>query len=134
MKVVPQAADDPAAGPFSRLFLDKKFTGDLDGVSKGQMVGAGTAVEGSAAYVAIEVVKASWTAITARSSSTQRHDAEWRGEHAGNGRSRFGNRRPRWPQRKDDHHHRRQTGDPTISNTLWTGRRNRTSRLLVVDW
>ena len=56
VKVVPQAADDPAAGPFSRLFLDKKFTGDLDGVSKGQMMGAGTAVEGSAAYVAFEVV------------------------------------------------------------------------------
>jgi hypothetical protein len=56
VKVVPQAADDPAAGPFSRLFLDKKFTGDLDGVSKGQMMGAGTAVEGSAAYVAFEMV------------------------------------------------------------------------------
>jgi Protein of unknown function (DUF3224) len=55
VKVVPQAPDDPAGGPFSRLFLDKQFHGDLDGVSKGQMLGAGTAVEGSAGYVALEL-------------------------------------------------------------------------------
>jgi len=56
VKVMPQAADNPAGGPFSRLFLDKQFHGDLDGTSKGQMLGAGTAVEGSAAYVALELV------------------------------------------------------------------------------
>jgi Protein of unknown function (DUF3224) len=56
VKVIPQAADDPAGGPFSRLFLDKQFHGDLDGASKGQMLGAGTAVEGSAGYVALELV------------------------------------------------------------------------------
>lgn len=56
VKIIPQPADDAAAGPFSRLFLDKQFRGDLDGTSKGQMLGAGTAVEGSAAYVALEVV------------------------------------------------------------------------------
>ena len=56
VKVIPQAADDPAGGPFSRLFLDKQFHGDLDGSSKGQMLAAGTAVEGSAAYVALESV------------------------------------------------------------------------------
>jgi hypothetical protein len=56
VKVIPQAADDPAGGPFSRLFLDKQFAGDLDGNSKGQMLAAGTAVEGSAAYVALEIV------------------------------------------------------------------------------
>jgi uncharacterized protein DUF3224 len=56
VKVVPQPADDPAAGPFSRLFLDKQFKGDLDATSKGQMMSAGTAVEGSAAYVAFELV------------------------------------------------------------------------------
>ena len=54
VKVIPQAADDPAGGPFARLFLDKHFHGDLDGPSKGQMVAAGTAVEGSAGYVALE--------------------------------------------------------------------------------
>jgi hypothetical protein len=56
VKVIPQAADDPAGGPFSRLFLDKQFHGDLEATSKGQMMGAGTAVEGSAAYVALELV------------------------------------------------------------------------------
>jgi Protein of unknown function (DUF3224) len=56
VKVIPQPADDAAAGPFSRLFIDKQFHGDLDGASKGQMLGAGTAVEGSAGYVALELV------------------------------------------------------------------------------
>lgn len=55
VKVIPQAPDDPAGGPFSRLFLDKQFHGDLDGTSKGQMLAAGTAVEGSAGYVALEL-------------------------------------------------------------------------------
>jgi hypothetical protein len=56
VKVIPQAPDDAAGGPFSRLFLDKQFHGDLDGSSKGQMLAAGTAVEGSGAYVAMELV------------------------------------------------------------------------------
>ena len=56
VKVHPQAADDSAGGPFSRLFLDKQFHGDLEASSKGQMLGAGTAVEGSAGYVALELV------------------------------------------------------------------------------
>ena len=56
VKVIPQPADDAAGGPFGRLFLDKKFHGDLDATSKGQMMGAGTAVEGSAGYVALELV------------------------------------------------------------------------------
>ena len=56
VKVIPQAADDPAGGPFSRLFLDKQFQGDLEAKSKGQMMAAATAVEGSAAYVALELV------------------------------------------------------------------------------
>jgi Protein of unknown function (DUF3224) len=56
VKMVPQPADDAAGGPFSRLFLDKTFHGDLDATSKGQMMGAFTAVEGSAGYVALELV------------------------------------------------------------------------------
>jgi hypothetical protein len=56
VKMVPQPADDAAGGPFGRLFIDKKFHGDLDATSKGQMLGAFTAVEGSAGYVALEVV------------------------------------------------------------------------------
>jgi hypothetical protein len=56
VKVIPQTADDSAGGPFSRLLLDKQFHGDLEATSKGQMLGAETAVAGSAAYVALERV------------------------------------------------------------------------------
>jgi hypothetical protein len=59
VKLSPQAADDAAAGPFSRLFLAKQFHGDLEGTSKGQMLGANTPVEGSGAYVALELVTGS---------------------------------------------------------------------------
>lgn len=57
VKVTPQAADDPAGGPFGRLFLDKQFHGDLEGQSNGQMLAWGTgAAESSGAYVALERV------------------------------------------------------------------------------
>lgn len=56
VKVTPQPQDDSAGGPFSRLFLDKQFNGDLNATSKGQMLAAGTAIEGSGAYVAFELV------------------------------------------------------------------------------
>ena len=55
VRVIPQPADD-GGGPFSRLFLDKQFHGDLAGTSKGHMLGAETAVQGSAGYVALELV------------------------------------------------------------------------------
>lgn len=54
VKLVPQAADgDPRV---SRLSLDKQFQGDLEGISKGEMLTAGTSVKGSAGYVALELV------------------------------------------------------------------------------
>jgi hypothetical protein len=57
VKVVPQPADDAAGGPFSRLFLDKQFHGDLEAASRGQMLGTQSAeVQGSGAYVALELV------------------------------------------------------------------------------
>lgn len=56
VKVIPQAPDDTTGGPFGRLFLDKQFHGDLEGVSRGQMLGAMSAVEGSGGYVALEQV------------------------------------------------------------------------------
>ena len=51
--VTPQPADDSAVG---RMSLDKQFSGDLVGTSKGIMLAMGTAVEGSAGYVAMEQV------------------------------------------------------------------------------
>ena len=56
VKVTPQSSDpgsDPAIG---RMLLDKKFHGDLEATSRGQMLAAGTGIEGSAGYVAIEKV------------------------------------------------------------------------------
>jgi|SRR5919109_294718 hypothetical protein len=48
----PYNKDDKAIGRFS---LDKQFHGDLEGTSKGEMVGFGTGAPGtSAGYVAIE--------------------------------------------------------------------------------
>lgn len=40
----------------SRMSIDKTFQGDLQAVSKGEMLGAMTTVKGSAGYVAIEQV------------------------------------------------------------------------------
>ena len=57
VKVVPLPADEGTdTGGFGRLSIDKTLSGDLAGTSKGQMVGAFTAVEGSAGYVALERV------------------------------------------------------------------------------
>jgi hypothetical protein len=41
----------------SRMSMDKQFSGDLEGTSKGQMLAAMTDTSGSAGYVAIERVK-----------------------------------------------------------------------------
>jgi hypothetical protein len=53
VKVTPQddKSDDPLLG---RMTLDKQYHGDLEGVSKGQMLTGMTNVKGSAGYVAIE--------------------------------------------------------------------------------
>jgi hypothetical protein len=54
VKVLPLPADSSDTGGFARMSLEKALTGDLTGTSRGQMVAAGTAVEGSGAYVALE--------------------------------------------------------------------------------
>jgi hypothetical protein len=56
VKMTPQPQDDGAGGGFDRLFGDKQFHGELEAVGKGQMLAARTAVEGSGAYVALELV------------------------------------------------------------------------------
>jgi Protein of unknown function (DUF3224) len=55
VKLTPQPASD-ADADLGRLTIDKQFHGDLEGSSRGVMVAAGTAVTGSAVYVAIETV------------------------------------------------------------------------------
>lgn len=58
VKLIPQVYDDPTENPIlGRLLIDKQFFGDLEGISKGEMLSAMTTVEGSAGYVAIEQVK-----------------------------------------------------------------------------
>jgi uncharacterized protein DUF3224 len=59
VKVAPQAPEDGAVPSLGRFTLDKQFHGDLDATSRGQMLTAGTGVEGSAGYVAMEVVSGS---------------------------------------------------------------------------
>src|SRR4051794_14920003 len=55
VKLTPQADGDAGAG-LARMLLDKRFQGDLEATSQGQMLSAGTAVQGSAGYVALERV------------------------------------------------------------------------------
>jgi hypothetical protein len=56
-KTIPLAPDDATAGiAISRYALDKQFHGDLEAVSKGEMLGSGDPSKGAAGYVAIEQV------------------------------------------------------------------------------
>jgi hypothetical protein len=54
VKMTPQTSD--AGATVGRFSLDKQFHGDLEGTSKGEMLAIGTAVNGSAGYVAMEQV------------------------------------------------------------------------------
>lgn len=57
VKLAPQTtAHDAAGAVLGRMSIDKEFHGDLDAISQGEMLAAGTAVEGSAGYVAVEKV------------------------------------------------------------------------------
>ena len=56
VKLSPQATDDKGDPLLGRMSLDKQFHGDLEAISKGEMLSAGTNVKGSAGYVAIERV------------------------------------------------------------------------------
>ncbi len=50
------ASDGMGGSTLGRLSIDKRFHGDLEATSTGEMLSASTAVEGSAGYVAIERV------------------------------------------------------------------------------
>jgi hypothetical protein len=57
VKITPQPPEENVGDPsISRMSIDKQFHGDLEATSKGQMLAAGTEVQGSAGYVAIEKV------------------------------------------------------------------------------
>jgi hypothetical protein len=56
VKLVPQPSDDKSEGsPMGRMTIDKVFSGDLEGTSKGEMLTAmSPAVKDSGVYVAVE--------------------------------------------------------------------------------
>jgi hypothetical protein len=58
VKMSPQPTDEAVeGGPWGRMSLDKRFHGDLEAVSQGEMLAVSSAsVKGSAGYVAMERV------------------------------------------------------------------------------
>lgn len=57
VKTIPQPPEDAGGGAaIGRLLLDKRFHGELEAKSAGTMLGARTPVQGSAGYVAQELV------------------------------------------------------------------------------
>lgn len=55
--ITPQPPDGTSDGAaVGRMSMSKQFQGDLEASSQGQMLAVGTAVEGSAGYVAMEQV------------------------------------------------------------------------------
>lgn len=59
VQLTPQADDHTAGTSLGRMLIDKQFHGDLEAISKGQMLAAGTPTPGSAGYVALEQVSGS---------------------------------------------------------------------------
>jgi Protein of unknown function (DUF3224) len=58
VKLAPQPFEGEEAGStLARMTIDKRYHGDLEATGTGQMLTAGTAVKGSAAYVAVEIVR-----------------------------------------------------------------------------
>ena len=82
VRLTPQPPQgDPADATHGRMTIDKAFEGDLAGTSKGEMLAAGTAVKGSAGYVAIEKVSGTLggragTFILQHSGTMNRGDAQ----------------------------------------------------------
>jgi len=57
VKMTPEAADSEGEGSaLGRMAISKTYHGDLEATARGTMLTAGTSVEGSAAYVAVERV------------------------------------------------------------------------------
>jgi hypothetical protein len=56
VKLTPRPAENLSAAGLMAMTIDKQFRGDLEATSQGEMLSAGTAVKGSAGYVALEKV------------------------------------------------------------------------------
>ena len=66
VKVVPQKPDTQIAraANLGRLTIDKRFHGDLEGISKGEMLATQSETPGSAGYVALERVTGKLKGLT----------------------------------------------------------------------
>ena len=56
VKLVPQSSSDDSGTAIGRMTIDKQFHGDLAATSKGQMLAHRSGIDGSAGYVAMEIV------------------------------------------------------------------------------
>ncbi len=56
VKLSPQVDGEEGGACVGRMLIDKRFSGDLEATSKGQMLAVRTSAEGSAGYVAMELV------------------------------------------------------------------------------
>lgn len=56
VELQPLPAEDGAPAGIGRMSIDKRFTGDLRGTSRGEMMTAAGTTAGSAGYVAVERV------------------------------------------------------------------------------
>ena len=59
VKLSPQVDGEAGGACVGRMLIDKRFAGDLEATSKGQMLAVRAPVEGSAGYVAMEHVTGS---------------------------------------------------------------------------
>ncbi len=66
VKITPQKPDNKEAenAHLGRMSIDKKFSGDLEATSQGEMLSAMTEVKGSAGYVAMERVSGTLHGLT----------------------------------------------------------------------
>jgi hypothetical protein len=56
VRLSPQVDGEAGGACVGRMLIDKRFAGDLEATSKGQMLAVRTSTEGSAGYVAMELV------------------------------------------------------------------------------
>ena len=59
VRLSPQVDGEAGGACVGRMLIDKRFAGDLEATSKGQMLAVRTSTEGSAGYVAMELVTGS---------------------------------------------------------------------------
>lgn len=56
VRLSPQVDGEEGGACVGRMLIDKRFAGDLEATSRGQMLAVRTSTEGSAGYVAMELV------------------------------------------------------------------------------